>query len=108
MHATHAWRAGFVPYYIVRGAYSLEQLRSRSSSNHLTTMFDTGSITCTDPSDKESTAPSDGDIKVPPRPLNHPPIPYLEAVASHTIMHHCLGSAPSHRGRSVGADAFNG
>eukprot|EP00892_Ulva_mutabilis_P000429 jgi/Ulvmu1/10387/UM061_0071.1 len=55
---------GLVPYYIVRGAYSMAELRARSPSNHLTTMFDTSGATCVDPSDEGSEKASDGDIKV--------------------------------------------
>lgn len=53
-----------MPYYVVRGAYTLEQLRGRSPSNHLTTLFDTESPTCSDPSEGASVKPSDGDLKV--------------------------------------------
>lgn len=56
--------AEFVPYYIVRGAYTVDDLLQRSPSNHLRTLFDTASQTCSDPNNEASMKQSDGDIKV--------------------------------------------
>lgn len=51
-------------YYVVSGAYTMDELRSRSESNHLVTLFDTSSGTCKNPGETPSQKLSDGDLKV--------------------------------------------